>query len=106
MAVRRILYQVLETEQLFKGDAIQHEREWWLVPEWWQGPTAGTLRPARIICLRDLSLSKPSAQYADVDWVLERPLSKEILEGRRLSQSPLVIDRPEIHLRVDTDFHR
>jgi hypothetical protein len=105
MAVRKILFQKEETGGLFKGDVIEYEGKSWLVPEWLQGPTAGTLCPARIICLDDLSVSKAEPQY-QVDLVLSIPLNRDILEGRKVSRSPLVIEKPDIHLRETSDFQR
>lgn len=106
MAVRKILIQRQEDGALFISDAILYEGKLWLVPEWLTGPSEGTQRPARIICLADLPLAAPSPQYRDrVDMALSTPLSREILEGRAASQSPLVIERPELSL-TDADFHR
>ena len=83
---------------IFKCDAIEHEGKLWLVPEWLDGTTKGTVRPARIICLRDLPIENPGAQYRDVHWELRYPLNRDILEGRRLSRKPRVIPEPDIIL--------
>jgi hypothetical protein len=104
MAVRKMLFLMEQGGKLIEGDVIQHEGKLWLVPEWLEGPTKGTECPARIICLDGLLLNKPGAQYQGVDWVLYTPLNKDILEGRRVSSNPLVIEKPDIILRVDTDF--
>jgi hypothetical protein len=105
MAVRRVLYQ-RDDGAPFIGDAISYEGKTWLVPEWLQGPTAGTRCPARIVCLDGLPQRKPSPQEAACDLVLEAPLKKDVLDGRLLSHNPLVILRPDILLREDTDFFR
>ena len=107
MAVRKVVFMKADGGSLFLGDVIEHEGKLWLVPEWLPGPSAGIERPARIVCLDGLPLGKPGPQYQDrTDWFLATPLHTDVLEGRRVSQNPLVIERPEIHLRVDTDFHR
>lgn len=107
MTVRKIIFLQEDGGTLLLGDVIEHERTWWLVPGWLEGPTKGTLCPARIICLDGLPLSKPGPQYQDAaDWFLSTPLHTDILEGRRVSSNPLVIERPDIILREDTDFHR
>jgi len=107
MAVRKVLFLKEDGGALFLGDVIEYEGKLWLVPEWLSGPTKGTECPARIICLDGLPLSKAGPQHQDrADWVLSTPLHTEILEGRRVSQNPLVIERPDIILNVDTDFHR
>jgi|SRR6266404_2171903 len=107
MAVRKIIFMKEEDGSLLLGDIIEYEQKLWLVPEWLAGPTAGTESPARIICLDGMPLSKAGPQHQDrADWILATPLSTDILEGRRVSQNPIVIERPDIHLRVDIDFHR
>jgi hypothetical protein len=85
-------------------DAIEYDGKWWIVPQWLQGPIEGTLRPVRIICLDNLELDR-SGLGRRTDWTLETPLSRDVLEGRAISQVPLVIERPNIILR-DSDFHR
>ena|ERR1700691_3051887 len=104
MAVRKLLFRT-EDGSPFIGDVIAYEDDFWLVPEWLEGPTKGTLCPARIICLRGLQTENPGPQYR-ADWALKGPLHTDILYGRRVSQKPRVIPLPEITLRVDTDFHR
>jgi hypothetical protein len=104
MAVRKLLFRT-EDGSPFIGDVIEYEDDFWLVPEWLEGPTKGTLCPARIICLRDLPTENPGPQYR-ADWALTNPLRRDILEGRRVSQKPRVIPQPDIILREDRDFHR
>jgi hypothetical protein len=104
MAIRTILYWV-QGGGLAEGHVIEYEEKLWLVPSWLEGPSAGTRCPARIICLDGLPLSAGEPPYS-VDVVLSTPLHKDIVEGRRVSQAPLVIERPEITLRVGTDFRQ
>jgi hypothetical protein len=107
MAVRKIGFLKADSGQLFIGDVIEHEGKLWLVPEWLEGPTKSTARPARILCLDGMHLGEPRPQYQHrMDWVLSTPLHTDILEGRRVSSNPLVIEKPGIVLRVDTHFHR
>ena len=58
-----------------------------------------TLRPARIICLEGLNLREPLPQFR-VDWVLETPLARDLLEGRVKSEEPRVIEQPDVILRL------
>jgi len=97
MEFRKLLYRT-EDGSPFIGPVIDYEDDFWLVPEWLDGPTKGTVRPARIICLRDLPIENPGAQYRDVHWELRYPLNRDILEGRRLSRKPRVIPEPDIIL--------
>jgi hypothetical protein len=50
MAIRKVKYVREDDDALLVGDIIEHEGKLWLVPEWLQGPTENTRRPARIIC--------------------------------------------------------
>lgn len=106
MALRKPIFQTLEGGGLFIGDIIEYEGKLWLVPEWRAGPTKGTARPARIICLDGMPLSKPIRHQDYADLALSTPLSTAILEGRTASQEPPVIERPDIFLRLDIDFPR
>jgi hypothetical protein len=105
MTVGTAAYIRKEDGQEFIGSIIEYEGKLWLVPEWLEGPTAGTRCPARIICTDGLSLTK-AASGSPADFVLAMPLNKDILEGRKVSQNPSVIERPDIYLRVDQDFLR
>jgi hypothetical protein len=100
MAVRKTQYIREDDGMQFIADTIEYERKLWLVPEWLVGPTEGTLCPARIICLTGLPLGK-SGTHQNVDLILGVPLSKDVLEGRKESQNPRVIERPDIVLRED-----
>src|ERR1700689_5529055 len=107
MTVRKTVVIRQDDGQLFMADTIEYDGKWWIVPEWLTGPPAGTLCPARIISVDAQHLSIPGPPYRDrADWVLETPLSRDILEGRRVSSNPLVIERPDIILRENQDFHR
>jgi hypothetical protein len=105
MMVRKILLKNKDTRSLFNGDVIEYKEMLWLVPEWLQGPRKGTLVPARIISLDGMPVSTAGSQYRGVDFVLSTPLGTELLDGRKISQNPLVIERPpNIILNADTDF--
>lgn len=101
---RRVVFVKEDDGSLLLRDVIEYVGKLWLVPEWLAGPTAATEIPARIICLDGMPLGKPPPEYQDrADWFLPTPMSTDILEGRRVSQNPLVIERPKIHLRVKAD---
>ena len=103
MTVRKTLIVRKEDALPFVVDTIEYKGKLWLVPEWLRGPTDGTWSPVRIICTDALSLTKAEPEQ-DADFVLATPLSRSLLEGRAVTQDPLVIERPDISLREDTDF--
>ncbi len=105
MAVRKIVYVREDDDKALIGDVIEYEGKSWLVPEWLEGPTAGTRSPALIICLDNLPLATPAPGYR-ADLALAKPLSRAVLEGRAVALGLDVRKRPDIHLRADTDFHR
>jgi hypothetical protein len=105
MPVRRTIVQREDDGSIFIADTIEYEGKWWIVPEWLAGPSAGTRCPARIISTDGLRLIPAAPQY-QADFVLSVPLSRDVLEGRAIKQGLDVRTRPDITLRVDTDFHR
>ena len=103
MAVRKTLIVRKEDALPFAVDTIEYRGKLWLVPEWLRGRTAGTWSPTRIICIDALSLTKAEPEQ-DADFVLTTPLSRSVLEGRAVTQDHVVIERPDISMREDTDF--
>jgi hypothetical protein len=87
------------------GHAMKCDDELWLVPQWYEGPRPRTLKPARIISLAYLHLTK-AAQDNPADLVLTTPLSRDVLEGRSTGQNPVVIEAPDMVLDEDRDFYR
>jgi hypothetical protein len=97
MKLRTILYFRADDGEHFTGYEIKYEGKPSLVPSWDVGPTEGTLRPVRIICLSGFAPGKsPLPFYKNFDLVLPNALSKDILEGLVKSQSPIVIERPDV----------
>ncbi len=103
MAVRKTLIVRKEDALPFVVDTIEYRGKLWLVPEWLRGRTDGTWSPIRIICIDALALTKAEPEQ-DADFVLATPLSRSLLEGRAVTQDFVVIERPDISLREDTDF--
>jgi hypothetical protein len=104
MHVLKVMVMREEDGAVLTFDAIEHEQNLWLVPEWLRGPTEGTTCPARMICLNDLSIDKPGSRYAGIDWVLLTPLSRFILDGTKVTRKPRVLEKPDIVLRADRDL--
>jgi hypothetical protein len=78
------------------GWTLRYEGVLWLVPQWDVGPSAGTLRPTRIISLSGLPVGSPSPPRSDCDLVLDSSLSRRVLEARREAQDPQVMEEPPV----------
>jgi len=57
-------------------DTIEHEGEFWLVPDWFESPDGKYLRPMRII-----SLSTIPHQETSQGFLISSPLPKGVLLG-------------------------
>jgi hypothetical protein len=81
VAIRKTIILREDDGELLLGETIEYEGKLWIVPAWLPGPTQGTERPVRIICVDGL-LSEPPEQYqGKADFYLSTPLSKETLEA-------------------------
>ncbi|MDC0657071.1 hypothetical protein N6L27_03580 [Leisingera sp. SS27] len=87
--------------EILTADVISHEGGLWLVPHWWQHPTEGWMRPARIIRMDTLQHQRLFG--AETDFLVKTPLPIGALDG---SQAPdecsgfEVIDNPDVRLVV------
>jgi hypothetical protein len=103
MKIFKIIVQIEENGTICACDAIEHEGLLWLVTSWIEGPTRASEQPERIICMSGLPLDRPGPQY-QVDWILNMPMSIDVLVGRKTAQNLLWIDRPEIFRNVERKF--
>lgn len=77
------------------SDALEIEGVLWLVTRWLEGPRPNTEVPERIVSLRDLPIQRSRGDYRlHAEWVLESPLSKDVLEGK-IGRGRDVIERPD-----------
>jgi hypothetical protein len=82
----------------FLGDAIECEGRIWLVPEWIPvDHTAGTLRPARMICV-DGRLEETSDPQYRTRLVLIDRLTADFLQGRQTLLGLDVTEAPDLIL--------
>jgi len=77
MAVRKTSIVRTDLSQ-FVADTVEYHGKWWIVPEWFEGPTANTRCPARIICTDDLGLTQAPAG-SQFDYVLESLLGRVVI---------------------------
>jgi hypothetical protein len=83
--------------ELFNCDTIEHEGQFWLVPEWLEAPELGMTRPARIIPLAKLRHQKMGPNYPQ-RFLLNDPMPRDVFEGRappQLAEQFGVITEPQ-----------
>ena len=86
------------SDGLYRMDTIEHEGQFWLVPEWIDTPRKGWSQPARIVCL-SLIAHQPLPLGGEVRFVVTNPIPKSVLTGQiqpRLTTQYVVIERPAI----------
>jgi hypothetical protein len=98
--VQKALYR-RDDETKDWGHIIDYQGKKWLVPGWCSAGERA-FRPVRIICLYPDWPFGESTAVKNADVVIERPLSREILEG--LSEDPRVIESPDIVLNEEDIF--
>jgi hypothetical protein len=95
MKIFKIVIMRAENGRASMCDAIEHEGKLWLVPEWTAFPSERIQKPARIISLDGLTLTPPGPRY-QADFVLQTPMTRDVLEGRGTTGSPVVIEAPDL----------
>jgi hypothetical protein len=81
-----------------KVDTIEHEGQFWLVPEWIVDSKTGTRMPARIILL-DKSMHQKTTGHAFGDFVLNQLIPRAVFEGRQTGGPYTVVERPDIKIQ-------
>jgi hypothetical protein len=92
--------------QVLKMDTIEHEGQFWLVPEWLDSQTEEWTMPARIILLDSLRHQKSDGEQWD--FVLNDPLPKAIAYGETQPEEGseyVVVERPGIQLPKPPIIH-
>lgn len=92
-----------EDGSIHKCDTIEYDSKFWLVPHWLEGPTEGTKKPERIVCLAPLRHQRlANTDYAD--FYLNDPIPRGILYAPipTTQEAPyFAIARPEIVLTTE-----
>lgn len=81
--------------QVFRVDTIEHEGSLWLVPKWVEVLDPAGQEPARAIRLTGLPYQ--TAQIAGVDFYLQTPIPRGVLNGETPPEQAIgfvVVDRP------------
>lgn len=92
--------------QILKMDTIEHEGQFWLVPQWIDSQTEEWTMPARIILLD--SLPHQESDGKQWDFVLNDPIPKAIAFGETQPEEGseyVVVERPNIRLPKPPSVH-
>jgi hypothetical protein len=100
MKIYEVLLRIEGESSLFRCDAIEYQKKFWLVPGWLEALKLGLKRPERIICLDRIphENAQPKA-----DFLVCIPIPKEVLFGQpppTTSTRYNVIKEPDIIIRT------
>lgn len=92
---------------IYTMDAIEHNGEFWLVPEWIEAHNKELKMPVRIIRLwgleHQVTIGGPFG-----DFVVANPIPKAVLNGQippELERAYTVIERPDIRIEYHGGLH-
>jgi hypothetical protein len=89
---------------VFPMDTIEYEGKFWLVPIWLESPTEEWRTPARLIGLPNLHTQDLRGTQAPVDFAVQVPIPKAVLEGKTTTGYS-VIERPPIRFPKPPTVH-
>ncbi len=91
--------------KVYKMDTIEHDAKFWLVPEWLESQDGDWTQPARIILLDTLPHQKSGGTFGD--FVLNRPIPKNVIDGRAKPGEGgyIVVEQPDIRLPNPSKVH-
>ena len=110
MKIMKTLVTLIDLDaqgQMLDVDTIEHEGKLWLVPEWIDTLDGKWTKPTRIICLAGLPVEKGTPQTG-VDYVLQFPMTKAILNGQAPTESShafVFVEDPPIEIHRGGDLH-
>lgn len=87
--------RVAVQNEIFTFDAIWHEGELWLVPNWLEHPSGKVIRPERIIRAALLQIEELD-RVGLVQWYCKKPLPTEWRDS--LDAAPRIDGAPAYHL--------
>lgn len=102
MKILKTLLGFEDSGNLFECDTIEHEGQFWLVPEWLEAPELGVKRPARMIPLARLRHQRMSAGWAQ-RFAVPDPVPRDVFEGHAPPEKAAqfgVIDQPDIEFQI------
>jgi hypothetical protein len=89
-------------------DVIEHDGEFWLVPEWLDNQVRRLTKPLRIVSLRTLPHQRIAGKDHPPDFVVNDPVPKYVFDGRTPPQEAdkyVVVEGPEIYIPLASRLH-
>ena len=64
--------------EMLRGDVVEHENQWWLVPRWLINTSVGKRQPERMIAIASF-LPQPT-KMGGCRWMLRQPMPKFLFD--------------------------
>jgi hypothetical protein len=90
-----------EVSEVHIVDVIEHEGQFWLVPEWLENPIQRLRRPMRIVSLSRLPHQR--MRNADPEFVVNDAIPKSVFDGQippGQAETYLVVELPDICIPI------
>jgi hypothetical protein len=87
-----------EVYEIHTVDVIEHEGQFWLVPEWLDSPDRKWTKPARIVSLATI---QHQTMRGPIGFVVNDPIPKSVLFGQPSPEEAsrfVIVEAPEIQL--------
>ena len=99
----RVMMPIEGETALYHCGAVEHEGEFWLVPNWIPFPSEGYAMPERMIQLKRFQHQLHESPNGDLDAMIGSPIPRALIDGP-LSPELIarfgVLVRPEIKFRT------
>jgi hypothetical protein len=79
MKILKAMVGSADTGTIYKVDVIEHDNGLWLVPQWYDVPSEGVSKPARIIRMDTLPYQKMDDPDRFGDFILNVPIPDAVL---------------------------
>jgi len=99
MQIFKTAVPIVGSSKVFLMDTICWQEQYWLVPVWIEHPDEEKMQPERIILLDSLLHEKTDDPL--IDFVLRKPIPKDVLDGLDPLQTAFpIVEVPEIFLDI------
>jgi hypothetical protein len=89
--------------KIFKGDVIEHQKQFWLVPAWLESPDGKYMRPTAIIPLVRFQHQDMTSETQFGRFAVNEPMPKELFADRIPAE---IAKRFGVVLTPDLEFEK